>query len=100
MQKESGSGLAAGAPGREMTRLRLRYTCIHHIFYNVVTLSCYQIDIEGIAPTPRLDLSRPRYDQSTFTGRAKHFIETTDPRNLLVSHEKLEAAATLVKQYK
>ena len=49
---------------------------------------------------PKLDLSRPRYDQSTFAGRARHFFETTDPRNLLASHAQLETAATLVKQYK
>ena len=72
--------------------------CVYHNFW--YHDSALQIYIEGVAPTPRLDLSRPRYDQSTFTGRAKHFIETTDPRNLLASHDKLEAAATLVKQYK
>ena len=49
---------------------------------------------------PQIDLSKPRYDQSTFSGRASHFFEVTDPRNLFVSTEKLEKANILVKQYK
>lgn len=64
------------------------------------SLPIYQMDTDKLAPFPLVDLSRPRYNQSTFTGRAKHFFETTDPRNLLASHERLEAAAALVKQYK
>ena len=72
------------------------YTCMSFLY----SLPIYQMDTEKVAPFPLVDLSRPRYNQSTFTGRAKHFFETTDPRNLLASHERLEAAATLVKQYK
>lgn len=90
-----------------MTRQRPRYSvCSFNVSHTYILspgihyIIILKIDIEEVAPAPLLDLSRPRYDQSTFTGRAKHFIETTDPRNLLASHEKLEAAATLVKQYK
>jgi tricarboxylate carrier len=52
------------------------------------------------ADNSRIDLSRPRHDQSVYSGRAKHFFEVTDPRNLLVSSKDLEEAAKLVKQYK
>ncbi len=57
-------------------------------------------DINSQAAPPRLDLTRPRYDQSTFNGRAKHFFEVTDPRNLLVSSFKLEKANRIVIKYK
>ena len=48
----------------------------------------------------RLDLTRSRYNQSTFRGRAKHFFEVTDPRNLLVPSFKLEKANEIVLKYK
>ena len=49
---------------------------------------------------PRIDLSKPRYDQTTYIGRAKHFFETANPLNALVSSKRLEEAAKLVKLYK
>ena len=49
---------------------------------------------------PQLDLSKPRYDQSTYLGRAKHFFETANPINAFVSSKRLEEAAKLVKGYK
>lgn len=49
---------------------------------------------------PRIDLSKPRYDQTTYIGRAKHFFETANPLNALVSSKRLEEAAELVKLYK
>lgn len=48
----------------------------------------------------KVDLSRPRYDQSTYYGRARHFIETVNPLNVLASGKKLEEAASVVKAYK
>lgn len=47
-----------------------------------------------------VDLSRPRYDQTVFSGRAKHFFQVTDPRNLLATTKQLEEAALTIKQYK
>ena len=47
----------------------------------------------------RLDLSKPRYDQTTFEGRAKHFFATTNPLNVLISDAELDKAAKIVKDY-
>ena len=47
----------------------------------------------------RLDLSKPRYDQSTFEGRAKHFFVTTNPLNVLISDAEIDKSAKIVKHY-
>jgi hypothetical protein len=48
----------------------------------------------------RLDLDKPRYDQSTFEGRARHFFATTNPLNVLASDAELEKAKAIVLAYK
>ncbi|EFX71151.1 hypothetical protein DAPPUDRAFT_309196 [Daphnia pulex] len=48
----------------------------------------------------RIDFSQPKWDQSTFTGRLKHFFWVTDPRSCVVSSEQLYEAKTLVEKYK
>ena len=48
----------------------------------------------------RLNLDQPRWLQDTFTGRAKHFFTVTWPGNVLATNEQLEAAKTLVQQYR
>ncbi|KAG0029176.1 hypothetical protein BGZ81_004038, partial [Podila clonocystis] len=48
---------------------------------------------------PLIDLSKPRYDQSTYLGRVKHFIKVTSPRNLFVSGKGLENAKNLINDY-
>ena len=47
-----------------------------------------------------IDLSKPRYDQTTYIGRLLHFSEITNPRNLLASSKTLEEAKLLVNNYK
>ena len=55
---------------------------------------------EIVPVKPRLKLDQPRYDQSTFEGRAKHFFATTNPMNVLASDEQLDAAKKIVLDYK
>uniref|UniRef100_H2ZFE1 Sidoreflexin n=1 Tax=Ciona savignyi TaxID=51511 RepID=H2ZFE1_CIOSA len=47
-----------------------------------------------------VDIDKPRWDQSTFTGRLRHFCSITDPRKALVSESKLENAKNTVLAYR
>ena len=48
----------------------------------------------------KINLSEPRYDQSTYIGRLKHFSQLTDPRNLLVSEQEIQKCQRLLAEYK
>lgn len=50
--------------------------------------------------TARLNIDSPRYDQSTFEGRAKHFFATTNPLNILASDDELNRAKQIVESYR
>jgi hypothetical protein len=41
-----------------------------------------------------------QYDLNTYWGRVKHFADVTDVRTLFTSKKQLEAATTLLDQYK
>uniref|UniRef100_A0A8C7CYU8 Sidoreflexin n=1 Tax=Oncorhynchus kisutch TaxID=8019 RepID=A0A8C7CYU8_ONCKI len=47
-----------------------------------------------------INIKEPRWDQSTFMGRAQHFFFVTDPRNILKSSETLEDARVTVEKYR
>ncbi|GAA5811756.1 hypothetical protein MFLAVUS_005199 [Mucor flavus] len=44
-----------------------------------------------------IDLSKPRYPQSSYWGRIRHFIDVTDPRTLFVSSKELEKCKQLLQ---
>lgn len=47
-----------------------------------------------------VNIEEPRYDQSTYAGRAKHFFITTNPLNLFVSGQALDDAKDIVERYR
>ncbi len=48
----------------------------------------------------RLNLEEPRWDQSTYTGRAKHFFTTTNPLNVFASSKDLDWAKDVVTRHR
>lgn len=49
---------------------------------------------------PRIDINKPKYDQSTYVGRVKHFLLLTNPLNLLASGDTLNKARQTVERYR
>jgi sideroflexin-1/3 len=47
-----------------------------------------------------INIDEPRYDQSTYIGRAKHFFVTTNPLNILASDKELENAKDIVESFR
>uniref|UniRef100_A0A8C4RN57 Sidoreflexin n=1 Tax=Erpetoichthys calabaricus TaxID=27687 RepID=A0A8C4RN57_ERPCA len=46
----------------------------------------------------KFNIDAPRWDQSTFIGRLKHFFNITDPRTVLLSNGRLDEAKSLVEK--
>lgn len=47
-----------------------------------------------------INIDKPRYDQSSYIGRVKHFIVTTNPLNILASNAQLDQAKELVETFR
>ena len=49
---------------------------------------------------PPFSLTKPRFDQSTFMGRYRSFLQSTDCRTLLIGDDALDAAVKLLDEFK
>ncbi|XP_028315284.1 sideroflexin-5b isoform X1 [Gouania willdenowi] len=49
---------------------------------------------------PAFQLGRPRYDQGSFLGRLRHFVDIIDPSTLFVSEKRLKESIKLLDDYK
>ncbi|KAH9416369.1 Sideroflexin-1 [Dermatophagoides pteronyssinus] len=47
-----------------------------------------------------INIDQPRWDQSTYFGRAKHFFVVTNPLNVLCSNRELEEAKEIIYKYR
>lgn len=47
-----------------------------------------------------IDLDKPRWDQSTYMGRVKHFVALTNPINFFAAEKDLDDAKAVVDEYK
>jgi len=54
---------------------------------------------KGLLP-PKFNIDQPRWDQSTYWGRAKQFFTTTNTLNLFVTPAQLDAAKDTVTKYR
>ncbi|KAL7394902.1 hypothetical protein ABVT39_006741 [Epinephelus coioides] len=52
------------------------------------------------AACPAFQLGRPRYEQGSFLGRLRHFVDIIDPSTLFVSEKKLKECIKLLDDYK
>ncbi|XP_048031786.1 sideroflexin-5b [Megalobrama amblycephala] len=52
------------------------------------------------APCPVFQLGKPRYEQSTFLGRLRHFIDIIDPSTLFVTECRLKECIKLLDDFK
>lgn len=49
---------------------------------------------------PPIDLDKPRYDQSTYMGRAMHFLQLTNPINAFATDKQLDEAKKIVTEFR
>ncbi|KAK7904134.1 hypothetical protein WMY93_016741 [Mugilogobius chulae] len=49
---------------------------------------------------PPFQLGKPRFDQNTFFGRFRHFLDVIDPSTLFVSEKRLQDSINLLQQFK
>ena len=57
-------------------------------------------DMDTATKLVGIDINRPRFDQATYIGRAKHFFIITNPINLFASKKKLDEAKSVITRYR
>jgi hypothetical protein len=53
-----------------------------------------------MSDAPPIDVTKPRHDLTTFSGRLQHFVEVTSPLTLLASKRELKEAQQLLDDYR
>ena len=48
----------------------------------------------------KVDIEQPRWDQSTYWGRATHFFTTANPLNVFATPAQLDQAKDIVSKYR
>lgn len=49
---------------------------------------------------PAFQFGKPRFDQNTFFGRFRHFLDVIDPRTLFVTEKQLQECVELLDHFK
>ncbi len=84
---------------KKISLLGTSLTCDSKL-YIYGAMSVESITSQSMVNLAHIDLSKPRYDQSSYKGRVKHFFETANPLTIFASNRKLAQAAQLVKTHK
>ena len=74
------------------------YYYLLNFFLDIDTAN--MVDGSASADEVKVNIEEPRYDQSTYWGRAKHFSITTNPLNLFASSSALELSKEIVTKYR
>ncbi|XP_042236814.1 sideroflexin-1-like isoform X2 [Homarus americanus] len=64
------------------------------------TFTCHHSSPVITEKMSHINIDEPRWDQSTYEGRAKHFLTITNPLNLLCTSGQLENAKDVVSRYR
>ena len=67
----------------------------------MIDIDCHKMALdEATGKLVKVDIDVPKWDQTTYWGRATHFFTTANPLNLFASPSQLESAKDVVTRYR